>query len=828
MLFRSGMVSIFLMIIILGSCNYKPESKQPKWVTIDYRDLIDGKQIVRTGQSLSEVLKDASTQRHIRGAVQQYIDCYSYLLQYSVELLNGPDLIPHRSVVEYFPIGSKQQAWVAIFRGGSIYINSDGMTNARIFMIGEDAEAAYKANYSVIRHCLSGLLPEQGMPLNVEVYAYKNDYSKSELNLNLLPYKFDATSFPKEANKIALDLLGLQSFFNEGGELDGAKLDPQGGLILFAKSGSKQTLVGQKISISDFAVAYRAVFHAGDNEAFISLDPHKDPTKVTVNFGGFLEDTRIGSVVLESDKRFKTITSGLDPNSFRDIRRYTRQFVPTFMPVSERDLFHDFSQTKSWIGTRFWFYPDSVEIESDFDYQYARVKNPQFQADAERSKDDYANSVEFERRKQVELSPSIRENIDHLNQNYLLYAKAYPEIKELMTVARLMGICAWLKKAKTNKIDLDALLSVELPAFTTDREKTQLVAVASIALPNNKNNDINYIKENTSIISLTPFLDRNFKDYFSNKTNLAKYLCYKNNIPIENYSIYLNEASKLIPIYTNKKVRNLIKSKKDLQGFAEYASRQVDIKSSDVAVYKLEINNKKDELNRIESQLHKIKAAMETDSSNYNSYVPLYNTLVGKYENIRKELNQDIDRYNQLNIQRRYIIEIGGGINLGPKNFNISSKADQSYIRNFMQITKSADVRWGPIHHSGTWIRSSAIAGGSSFKNIVPRTHWSLENEFNSNGYSLIRMTSIPDKKYWMIKGKGSWRDLLKADNLSYRERYLNPETKEIHIATYRYGSVVQYLVGRIGENNRIVFTKSSRKDLLKPQDPPTWWIQQK
>src|SRR4030043_1370429 len=817
MFFKSWPVSILLMIIILCSCNYKPESKQQKWVTIDYGYLIDRTQIVRTGQSLSVVLKDASTQMHIRGAVQQYIDYYSYLLQYTIELVNGPDSIPHSSVVEHFPIGSKQPAWVAIFRGGRIFVTSDRMGNARVFLIGEDAEKAYKDNYSIIRHCLSGLMPKEASALNVEVYAYKNDYSKSELKLNLLPYKFKATSFPNEANKIALDLLGLESFFNEGGELDGAKLDPQEGLILFAKSGSKQTLSGQNISISDFSVAYRAVFHAGDNEAFISLDPHKDPTKATVNFGGFLEDTRIGSVVLEADKRFKTITSGFDPNSFKDIRRYTRQFIPTFMSVSERDLFHDFSQTKRWIGTRFWFYPDSVEIESDFDYRYARVKKPQFTADAERSKDDYSNLEEFEKRKQVELSPSIRENIDHLNQNYLLYARAYPEIKELMTVARLMGICSWLKKAKISGIDLNALLSVELPVFKTDRIKTKLVAAASLALPSNKVNDINYVKENTSITFLSPILDRNFKDYFANQTNFAKYLCYKNNIPVINYNTYLDEASKIIPIYAKKLVRDLIKQKKDLQALAEYASKQIDVRSPDVTVYKMEIANKKNELNKTEGQLHKVKAAMESDYSNYNSYVPIYNSLVGKYEKIRNELNKDIDRYHKLDVKVRYIMEIGGGINLGSRNFNIISKPDQSYIRNFMQITKSVDVRWKNIYQSGTWIRSSAIAGGSSFKNIVSKTYWSVENEFNSNGYNLKRMTSIPDKNYWIIKGKGLWRDLMKSDKLSYMERYFNPDTKEIHISLYRSGSLVQYLIGRIDGNNKIVFTKSQRKDLLKP-----------
>ena len=199
---------------------------------------------------------------------------------------------------------------------------------------------------------------------------------------------------------------------------------------------------------SDLAVAYRAVFHAGDNEAFISLDPHSDPTKVTVNFGGYLENTRIGSVVLEADKRFKTITSGLDPNKFNDLRQYTRQYVPSFLTVAEQDL-TDSSHLSygKWIGTRFWFYPDSIGIESDLNYQYAMITNPIFMADAERSRDDFASPEEFQKKKNTTLSPSIRRNIDHLNQNYLQYAQAFNELKELTTVARLMGICSWLYKA---------------------------------------------------------------------------------------------------------------------------------------------------------------------------------------------------------------------------------------------------------------------------------------------------------------------------------------------------------------------------------------------
>ena len=73
---------------------------------------------------------------------------------------------------------------------------------------------------------------------------------------------------------------------------------------------SKQTLAGHLMELSDLAVAYRAVFHAGDNEAFISLDQNKYSTKATVNFGGF-ENTRLGSVVLELINASRRLQVGL-------------------------------------------------------------------------------------------------------------------------------------------------------------------------------------------------------------------------------------------------------------------------------------------------------------------------------------------------------------------------------------------------------------------------------------------------------------------------------------------------------------------------------------
>lgn len=463
-------------------------------------------------------------------------------------------------------------------------------------------------------------------------------------------------------------------------------------------------------------------------------------------------------------------------------------------------------------------------MESDFNYRYALIKKPQFTADAERSREDYANIEEFEKRKQIELNPSIRKNIDHLNQNYLLYAGAFPEIKDLMTVARLMGICAWLQKADTSGIDLDALLSVELPAYNTERTRTKLLAVLSIASPIDKTTDLNYIKEQSSITNLTPILDQNFNKYFSNITDISKYLCLKSNLSQENYQTYYDEASKIMTMYNRKKVRDFIKTNDDLNTLVEYASKKIDLKSQEQQKLKLAIDKGKNELDKFKSQIEKVRELMKSDYENYNSYVGIHNELVQKYENLRNEMNRYVLLYNQLHTQARYIMRIGGGINLNAKNFGIKAKTGSPVLKKFEQITVDSAITWKYLG-SEKWLRSRTIVGGSSIKNIIPKINLIIENESRLNDISFLKMSAKPDKTFWKrIDNKSrSWRDQIKIGD-SYSERYFDPDKKEIHIAEYHSGKLDQYMIGRFEGEDRIIFVHSSRKDLLKPKEPPIWW----
>ena len=234
----------------------------PKWITISYLDLLDKNAITHTGDTVGAALQDTRN----RGIVQPFVDKYSYLLQPSIEMTLGRDPIPYRNVIDFYPVATKQPAWVAIFRNGRIFTTADSNNHARFFLLGDNPETAYKTNYSLIRHCLRALLPKDGSNLFVEVFAYKNNYRSSELELNLDPYTLKASSFSAPKGTVPLDLAGLEDFFNKKGQLEGAKLDA--GLTLYAQKGGDETLASYPVSLADFAVAYRAAFHAGDNDAF--------------------------------------------------------------------------------------------------------------------------------------------------------------------------------------------------------------------------------------------------------------------------------------------------------------------------------------------------------------------------------------------------------------------------------------------------------------------------------------------------------------------------------------------------------------------------------
>jgi len=796
----------FILLLALGSALYT-QAGAPKWITISYAELLDKKSIVRTGQTLGLALSDDGQ----RAAVQPFVDRYSQLLPSALEFEEGPDQRAFHSVMDFFEPGLSQPAWAAIFQGGRIHIVTDDGNHAKVFLRGDDPQIAYDRNYSVIRHCLGLLCRRALVDLSVDVYAYQNDYARSELRLNARPYSFQAHDFPSHVT--AIDLDALNAFFEQGPELQGAALKKGQGLVLYGTEGTKPTLHGEPVTLADLAVAYRAAFHAGDNEAFISLDLNKDPTKTTVNFGGFLENTRIGSVVLAADKRFKTITSGLDPDSSLDFRKYTRRFVPSFLSGAERELASGISAADNhWVGTRFWYYPDSIGIDSDLNWEYAVIINPRFTADAERSRDDFSSPDEFARKKKQTLSPSIRANIDNLNEHYEQYAQAYSEIAELTTVARLMGLCSWLHKAGPFWLDCDSLLNVELPPCQTETERTQLLAATCLWRSSDPAAEPHATEAQTFF--LTPVLEQTVQQLFRSPANVVKYLSGESNPSPESRARFAAAADGLFSEHKYAKVQEIVRTKDDLQRLASYAADEVEApRPSWVQDLKDRIATQKAQLVDLESAVDRMKRRLDSDEDvdSYNAQVDRYNGLVARYQRLQGECDADISRYNSLDLGVQHIVEIGGGIDLEPSKFAIRQIAASPSLREFERRMPKVRPDWTDTNDEQRWIKSA------------PSASLALGMRSPATGPNWFAPALLV--KHWTrtVPRDGSWHSAVRVDGGHALGKSYDARLQQLQVAEFTNGQLQSLLVGRKDADGRIVFNRSARRDVLPPKDPPVW-----
>jgi len=741
------------------------------WISISYRDLLDPQVLTHSGVKLVDALHAKASQREIRSL----LDPYTSLLGYAVQMLSGPDPAPHVSLAERYPAGSAQPGWVAILREGRYFVSSDGQGRARVFVPGVDPRDAYRRAYAVLRHPLAAaLVPTPGAALQVEVYSYRNDYAAAELRLNPQPLRFLAKAFPPRARP--LDLESLQAFFRQGGQLEGAELSPDEGLVLYASRTQQQRLGGAPVSLADLAVAYRAVFHAGDVEAYVSLDPNADPALASVNFGGLLEDTRVGKAVLAADLRFKTVCSGLDPMSFADIREQTRRAVPSFMSNSERHFLAkaagDLSQ---WIIARYWYYPDSCGVESDEDDRLAAITKTQLTADVERIGGEGGGTTGPGGR--PALPAAFRENILDLNRNYTAYASIFPEFHDLASAARLMAIAAWLGRVRPAWLDLDGLLAVTLPAESTPRTRPQLLSAEILRLPAGAAPDRANVVRNTEVRYLTPELDKSVAAFFGAPRHLAAFLSFKAGKDASRVDDFMAEAELLFPVVRGKRVRDLLRTTGDLHAFLRsYAARIIGEAAGARPAVSAE------DRARLEALLAELGGLAPAPAGPG----PADDAVAAQRASLDREIRQLIDKYHDSGTSAApptiVTTQYTGGVSLSPRLFIVKKTASRPALERLLAETRAA----GPGVGAG-WIRS-----GTRPAALPPAAH---------------ATTSAPRP----VAGRAAPAPPVASapEEIAAPRPPVRPAMSSIAVP----GSVTPGgtpLVGRLGSDRRIVFTRAA------------------
>jgi hypothetical protein len=669
--------------------------------------------------------------------LQPYLEPFSFICNEIIAVARPIDMTPYLNVTADYPAGSRQPAWAAIFREGRYQLFL-GNEKARLFLKGKKAAALFSQYYGVVRHPLRQTLGLLGADkMNVEVYAFENDYTSRTISLDLSPYVVEIGVDQLGPKLTALPLADLASFFDQGVTLEAGEIDGNGNFYLYGTPSARQTVTSRPQSLEDFAVVYRSMFHHGHNAPYISLDRHEDNRYAKVNFGGLLEDTRVGSVVLEADKLFKTMSTGLDPNTRAIIREKIRGAVPDFVTEDERGLREN---ETGHIKIRYWFYPDQIRTVTDG--RIGVVERYQFMADAERM--DVKTT----------LGRAQRETIDHLNRKFAEYAQALPTYRELSTVGRMMAIATWLQQSsERDRVDLDALLSVELSPFETPRRTKKLLALTAEVSASNR---------------------------AEGKMGARR------------------------KVYNFDTVLEGVKPSTDDKVILDLARRHFSkMKDPDLVIP--EVQNAENKIKRMEAQIKSLESRIDREEKvidNSSKYeVDRFNAMVNEFNSLRAEYNNAIDSYNisigDKGVSVRTIVSVGGGINLRPKDFAKPLQAADSPL--IQRIRSSREI-----------LRSSPGGVGGTTTG-APKPYpkpWKLVSE---------QSTDEVTKKRWSNSSQGSMSveanpksgyfhyQVVTKGNFS--ETIVKPGRKEVVVATSAYPTEI-VATGNFSQGGTIVLRR--------------------
>jgi len=692
---RKVLISVFFMFLALALVSRQSisidagsifsKTNPSNWITISYGKAVDKSTLTHSGERVGDVIqKIPSYDADYKGLVQQYLEPYS-ILCHDVLLYNiKPDTHPLVNILAHYPVGSEQPAWVDLFREGhfQLYYNPQLI---RIFLKGDNPESSFEKYQSVIRHPIQDLINSKHLPIkNIEVYVFNNDYAKAEIRINIIPATSAIDDLDLSPKHRPIDLDSIEEFLNHGVVLEAVEVDERNDIFFYGRSASEQTIAGKSVSLSDIAVIYRSIFHYGYNAPYISLDTHEDNRYAKVNFGGHLENTRVGHVVLEADKLFKTLSTGIDPNTHEFVKSKITKYVPAFLTEDERGFLEDTNEGNTEI--RYWFYPD--EIGTVTDGSIGIVQKHQFLADAERM------DVE------VQLDNATRKTIEHLNKYFIQYEKAENTYKELNTVGRMMALVNWLKDMNMgDRVELDGLLSVKISAFSTPERTKKMLAITAIVCPGDLNITNQNVKDNTKTYYLSHLLDK-----YSLSTSDKEFLEIADN--------YFSQVD----------ITELYQPYKKLKDQVDDYDRQINSKEKEIELLYNEIERKKNTLDRYSS----------SDIEQYNNLINKYNKLLENQESLINVCNAKIIELNSMNIISRTISSIGGGISLNPKEFKQTViNKDSPAIRDITKL-ESQLKSVGNISKSGDWIRSNATNGESRI-NKLPDISWILSKSENGS-----------------------------------------------------------------------------------------------
>lgn len=487
-----------LAIATVWGVSAAPAPVPSRWVRVDYGALLDGRALTHSGEPVGLALSRLSGRpmpppgerpedAQLHRLIDPILEPYAFVLTDALDTLTAAPNPPMVEVGALWDTGDAQPAWVELVRARRFVLESDGEGHLRACLpapsLDEDpattAQKAWEQAWPVLRHALAAERRRLGrlkggveLPsLDIEVHAYRHRPAVSTFDLGVPAWRTVVRDTGPRGDRVPLDLAGLQAILDRGLTLEGARLSPSGRVRWFtSEAETKPTILGRAPTLADVAVAYRAIAYGGIGEPYMSLDRAAAPHIANVNYGGRLRDTALGLVSLLSDVRFKTFSLGIDLLGSGDVRESVRRTLPEFRTHLERFASDPSAGTILNQQTRFWFYPDDVDLTLSEQGDVLAFRKVRMSAASERVKAADGATAD----------PAwTKDTVAYINTHYDVLASLFPEMADLDESVRLLALFTWLEDAKTRGLavpDLDVLLAEELPALPTPRRFPELLS----------------------------------------------------------------------------------------------------------------------------------------------------------------------------------------------------------------------------------------------------------------------------------------------------------------------------------------------------------------
>lgn len=243
----------------------------------------------------------------------------------------------------------------------------------------------------------------------------------------------------------------------------GAFYDAESGQLVIFGPPAKTPGQGQ----SDFLTALGAVYN--QQPLAVSIDPGSDPTIQSVRYEGPTENTHLGWVMFEADRRMKTLSLGQDNETSQPVSANVAGYA-NMLTLAEQ-----FSTPAGQeIRRRFWFTTPRVTLEQSADGLGMVITEAGLEV-----KTEYLDA-NWQTATSQPPDPAGQAFAAHLSQRLDDYAVEYPIFHDLQAAARWTALAHWLKQA--NLPINPALWLEQTPAvYATPKETPAITATQTSA-----------------------------------------------------------------------------------------------------------------------------------------------------------------------------------------------------------------------------------------------------------------------------------------------------------------------------------------------------------